>query len=169
MSPLLHGPSGCLLAPVHNCCCYPRVIARYHFFFIRKLPPLRMQAFQKLQPGSTEPPPAPVMITIPNRAPFYAHFFSSFSLHFSVSLFNFLFSESTGETQQRRAERAEPLQRRRIRPPPERPASLGNRSWKPVRILRIVAKPSPLWPPFSRFALRFVYNSVTFRFVERDY
>ena len=29
----VHGPADCLVAPLHNCCCNPRVIARYHFFF----------------------------------------------------------------------------------------------------------------------------------------
>ena len=51
-SPCFHGPAGCLVAPVHNYCCSPRVIARYHAFFC-KLPLLYNQAYKLLQPGST--------------------------------------------------------------------------------------------------------------------
>ena len=33
-SPCLHCPAGCLVAPVHKCCCNPRVLARSRVFCI---------------------------------------------------------------------------------------------------------------------------------------
>ena len=52
--PCLHGPAGYLVAPVHSWCCCRRVVTRYHVFSIFKLPPLHMQAYTILQPGSTD-------------------------------------------------------------------------------------------------------------------
>ena len=48
-SPCLHCPAGCLVAPVHKCCCTPIVLARSHVFFVH------VQANILLQPGSTVP------------------------------------------------------------------------------------------------------------------